>query len=153
MTKDISKTNLVVVINKNFNKVLMCLRKNNPYKGQFNFVGGKIKKGEESFESAYRELLEETGIKKDKITLCHLMNIDYIIRKLKLEVYCGILIEDVVLIEEVNPLYWIDINEDFFDLKKFAGEGNIGLIIEQVLLHKKQLQMSIPGSFLSPDWL
>ena len=39
---------------------------------------------------------------------------------------------DVLLIEEVNKLEWIDINDNFFDLKKYAGEGNIGHIIEEI---------------------
>ena len=51
--------NLIAVFNKEQNKVLMCKRRKDPYKGLLNFVGGKIKDGEEHFASAYRELFEE----------------------------------------------------------------------------------------------
>ena len=36
------------------------------------------------------------------------------------------------LVEEVNKLYWVDKNENFFDIDKFAGEGNIGHMVKQV---------------------
>ena len=54
--------NLVIVFNKNRDKVLMCQRRKDPYKGKLNFVGGKVQKGESSECAAYRELFEETGI-------------------------------------------------------------------------------------------
>ena len=34
--------------------------------------------------------------------------------------------------EEVNKLEWVDINDNFFDMNKYAGEGNIGHIIEEI---------------------
>ena len=40
--------------------------------------------------------------------------------------------EEVELYEEVNPLEWLSIDEDYFNLNKFAGEGNIGHMVEQV---------------------
>ncbi|MFR4019232.1 MAG: DNA mismatch repair protein MutT, partial [Clostridia bacterium] len=36
------------------------------------------------------------------------------------------------LVSEKHPLCWIDAGEDFFDLERFAGEGNIGHMVEQV---------------------
>ena len=45
------------------------------------------------------------------------------------EVFAGKLNKDVELVEEANKLYWIDITENFFDVNKFAGEGNIGHMI------------------------
>ena len=41
------------------------------------------------------------------------------------------LIKKFGLIEEVNKLYWIDKNENFFDIDKYAGEGNIGHMLKQ----------------------
>ena len=38
----------------------------------------------------------------------------------------------VNLIEEVNKLEWVSINDNFFDMNKYAGEGNIGHIIEEI---------------------
>ena len=35
-------------------------------------------------------------------------------------------------IEEVNKFEWVSINDNFFDMNKYAGEGNIGHIIEEI---------------------
>lgn len=43
----------------------------------------------------------------------------------------GKLNKDVNLVEEVNKLYWIDKTENFFDGKKYAGSGNIGIMIRE----------------------
>ena len=56
------KLNLIVVFNKDLNKVLFCIREKEPYKGMYNFVGGKVEEGETNDEAAYRELFEETGM-------------------------------------------------------------------------------------------
>jgi 8-oxo-dGTP diphosphatase len=45
-------------------------------------------------------------------------------------VYAGMLLHEVALIEEKNKLFWLDLNEDFFDFRRFAGEGNIGHMVE-----------------------
>ena len=50
----------------------------------------------------------------------------------ELEAYYGILNREVKLVEEVNSLEWMPINDNFFDIKKYAGEGNIGHIIEEI---------------------
>ncbi|MEH7669972.1 NUDIX domain-containing protein [Bacillus sp. JJ689] len=54
--------NVLMVYNKDMDKLLMCERLKNPYKGLNNLVGGKIENGESGIEAAYRELLEETNI-------------------------------------------------------------------------------------------
>lgn len=133
------RLNLIIVYNKEKNKILMCKREKEPYKGKFNLVGGKVKQNEDELHAAYRELQEETGITSDDITLTHVMNFQYIISNMELEVYCGQLNKEVKLVEEVNKLYWINKNEDFFDLDKFAGEGNIGHMLQQVEFYKNKI--------------
>ena len=59
--------NTIVVLNENADKMLMCKRRRNPYKGLSNFVGGKIEENENGLEAAYRELYEETTITKNAI--------------------------------------------------------------------------------------
>ena len=86
--------NLVIVFNKNRDKVLMCQRRKDPYKGKLNFVGGKVQKGESSECAAYRELFEETGISSKDIVLHHLVDSIYFIHGLTLEVYFGYLEKD-----------------------------------------------------------
>ena len=123
------KLNVILVYNKEQDKILMCKREKEPYKGKYNLVGGKVELGEDIFSSAYRELQEETGITKNDIKLVHLMNFEYKIDKFELEVFAGRLNKEIKLIEEVNKLYWIDKSENFFDYEKYAGEGNIGHMI------------------------
>lgn len=45
---------------------------------------------------------------------------------------------EVKLIEEVNKLEWVSINDNFFDMHKYAGEGNVGHIIEEIKADLKQ---------------
>lgn len=92
------KLNVILVFNKDENKILMCKREKEPYKGKFNLVGGKVEKNEDELHAAYREL----------------------------EVYAGRLNKEVKLVEEINKLLWVDKNDNFFDIDKYAGEGNIG---------------------------
>ena len=109
----------------------MCRREKEPYKGLLNLVGGKVEKNENELIAAYRELFEETGITNKDIFLEHVMNFQYISSDIELEVYAGKLNKDVELVEEINKLFWIDKTEDFFDMNKFAGNGNIGHMICQ----------------------
>lgn len=124
------KMNVIVVFDKNLEKTLMCKRTKEPYIGMYNLVGGKIEKENDGLNEAYRELEEETNIKKKDIDLIHFMNLSYTKWDKELEVYYGILKNEVELIEEVNKLEWVNINDNFFDMNKYAGEGNIGHIIE-----------------------
>ncbi len=126
------KYNVIVVFNKDLTKTLMCKRTKEPYKNMYNLVGGKIEKENDGLSEAYRELYEEANISKEDITLKHFMNIEYVVFDKILEVYYGILNKEVNLIEEVNKLEWVNINDNFFDMKKYAGEGNIGHIIEEI---------------------
>ena len=137
--KMVKKLNVILVYNKDEDKILMCKREKEPYKGKFNLVGGKVEKDEEELHAAYRELQEETGITNNDIILKHIMNFQYEISNIELEVYAGKLNKNVKLVEEVNKLYWIGKEENFFDIDKFAGEGNIGHMVQQVEIYKSEL--------------
>ena len=126
------KMNVIVIFNKDFEKTLMCKRTKEPYMGMYNLVGGKIEKENDGLNEAYRELEEETNITKKDVSLVHFMNLTYSKWNKELEVYYGILNKEVELIEEVNKLEWVPINDNFFDMNKYAGEGNIGHIIEEI---------------------
>ncbi len=133
------KLNIILVYNKKEDKILMCKREKEPFKGKFNLVGGKVEQGEDELHAAYRELQEETGITKDDIKLTNLMNFEYKMQDMELELYVGKLNKEKKLVEEINKLYWIDKQDDFFDVEKFAGEGNIGHMMRQVELYKDKL--------------
>ena len=70
----------------------------------YNFVVGKIDKDNDGLNEAYRELIEETNISKKDIDLVHFMNMAYVKWNKELEVYYGILNNDVELVEEINKL-------------------------------------------------
>ena len=134
---NMKKMNVIVVFDKNLEKTLMCKRTKEPYIGMYNLVGGKIEKENDGLNEAYREIEEETNIKKKDIDLIHFMNLSYTKWDKELEVYYGILKNEVELIEEVNKLEWVNINDNFFDMNKYAGEGNIGHIIEEIKIDIK----------------
>lgn len=133
------KLNVIIVYDKDERKILMCKREKEPYKGMFNLVGGKVEENEDELHAAYRELEEETGITSKDIRLVNVMNFEYKMSDMELELYAGKLNKDVEVIEEVNKLYWLDKCENFFDLEKFAGEGNIGHMLKQVELYKNEI--------------
>lgn len=133
------KLNVILVYNKEEDKILMCKREKEPYKGKFNLVGGKVEQGEDELHAAYRELQEETGITKEDIKLTNLMNFEYKMQDMELELYVGKLNKEKKLVEEINKLYWIDKKDNFFDVEKYAGEGNIGHMMRQVELYKDKL--------------
>ena len=139
--------NCIVVFNKTKDASLFCMRRNEPYKGRYNFVGGKVEPGEESESAAYRELQEETGISRQQIRLFRLMDIRYYHQNFDLELYVGQLESDVVLKEEKNPLFWLSLDEDFAEKDKFAGEQNIAHIMNVAL------QYPIPDKTHTQDGL
>lgn len=131
------KLNLIVVFNNNLDKVLFCIRAKEPYKGLYNFVGGKVEKGETNDEAAYRELFEETGITSNDIELEHFMDLNYFKYQNNLQVYYGILKHEVNLIEEKNKLEWIFISDELLNNSKFAGNYNVPHIIKQIKVYLK----------------
>lgn len=122
-------SNCIVVFNKARDLILFCKRNKDPYKGLYNFVGGKVEPGELSETAAYRELKEETGISDQDIQLHRLMDITYYHQQFILEIYVGVLDEDIELKEEANPLVWLSLDEDFTNRYRFAGDQNIAHII------------------------
>ena len=128
--------NLIWVFNPTSDKVLMCKRHKEPYIGLFNLVGGKIEENESGLTEAYRELLEETGIQPSHLIgeLRHLMDFTYPIASEYVEVYVGRLVAPIPVSGDEMELIWLDINDDLFDMSRFAGEGNIGHVFEIVKL-------------------
>lgn len=126
---DMKKYNCIVVFNENKSKILFCKRMKWPYKGLFNFVGGKVEDGEDSMSAAYRELYEETGISGNDIRLFHFMDLTYYYQDYMLELYVGQLSTPKKIVEEINPLEWFSLTEDFSDMERFAGEQNIAHIV------------------------
>ena len=127
--------NLVVVFNKSLDKGLFCIRAKQPYKGMYNFVGGKAEKGETNEEAAYRELFEETGISREDINLDYFMDLTYYKYENYISVFYGILEKEVTLVEEKNKLEWVDLDDKLLDCDKFAGNYNIPHIVRQIKVY------------------
>ena len=131
--------NLIALFNKKGDRVLMCTRKKDPYKGLINFPGGKIELGEDGLTAAYRELEEETAVTFEDVKLTHIMTLVYPLDNCYVEVYTGKLKEDLDVHGEENELFWSRLDHNFFDISKYAGEGNIGHIMEHIRLAKERL--------------
>ena len=55
-----------------------------------------------------------------------------------MEVWAGQLNAPAEVSGDENELEWLPLAEDFFDMKKYAGEGNIGHIFEILKLHPER---------------
>ncbi len=130
MEARLKKYNCIIILNKEKDKILFCKRISEPYTGLFNFVGGKIEDGETSMDAAYRELEEETGITRYDTSLRPFIDYVWHIQQMRMEVYVGVLNKDINLRIEKHPLHWLHFSHSFFDMNVFAGEGNIGHMIE-----------------------
>ena len=94
---------------------------------------------ENGLEAAYRELEEETAITRNDIILSHLMDFTYYFENCYLEVYVGKLNKAIDVSGDENELYWSTLNNDFFDVTQYAGEGNIGHIMMHIEMFRKEL--------------
>ena len=127
--------NCIAVLHPDGESWLMCRRLKEPYKGLYNFVGGKIEDGENHLDAAYRELFEETALTREDITIVRLMSFDYPLEGCYVEIYAGRLSKPKEVHGTENELLWLPLSENFFDMTRFAGEGNIGHIYEILKLH------------------
>lgn len=136
------KYNLVMVLNRDESQILTLYRMKNPYKGLYNLPGGKVENGEDLFSSAYRELEEETGILSEHINLKKFMDFIWYPIDMEMHVFIGRINREISLREEIHPLEWHSINNDFFNMNRYAGEGNIGHMVEIYKSLKNQLNLS-----------
>jgi 8-oxo-dGTP diphosphatase len=140
LIKGLTSFNIIIVLHHSEEKVLMCRRSKEPYLGLLNMVGGKMETGETPLDGAYRELFEETGIAREKIALLHLLDFYYPVDSCQVTVYAGKLRGEAKLREEAHRLLWVNIpGTDFFSMAEFAGEGNIGHMMEHVRLHREKI--------------
>lgn len=119
---------LTLIFDKDIQHVLMCYHsKQNAY----NYIGGKIEYMEDRMDAAYRELLEETGIRREDVDL-HFVREEHVTcvarcysnKCWKLYISAGILKNNVVLKEEKNRLEWVAIDDMDKILKQSFGNGN-----------------------------
>lgn len=68
-----------------------------------------------------------------------LLSFIYYLDDTLLKVYVGRLNKDVKLKRESHLLIYMDIDQDFFDMQKFAGEVNFGHIMEHIKMHQSEI--------------
>lgn len=124
--------NVIAIFDRTGEKLLVCRRRKEPFKGLLNLVGGKIEDGEDGLAAAYRELWEETGITGAEVELVHMMDFAWHLDRMRMEVYYGFLKEDFSVHGEENELLWIERRQNYHDGTKFAGYGNLGHIVSLI---------------------
>ena len=133
------RMNVIALYDASGERLLLCRRSKDPYKGLLNFVGGKVESGERGLDSAYRELYEETGIGRGEVALRRLMDLTFAIPKIRLEVFFGQLRADARVRGEENELVWRSVGENFYDASRFAGDGNLGVIVAAARAYRSSL--------------
>ena len=131
--------NVLLILSPDSSRILMCKRRKSPYKGLLNLIGGKVELGEDGLAAAYREMEEESGIAAKEICLTHMMDFTYHLSGICLEVYAGRLRREIAVRGEENALLWVNMDDNFFDMRRFAGEGNIGHMIEQLKFFRERI--------------
>lgn len=136
--------NIIMLADAAGENILMCHRVKPPYQGLYNLVGGKAEQGENGLHAAYRELREETGVTAADVTLHHLVTFVYPVGgaglpPYQLEAYVGRLRREIPVRGDENPLCWMPLTENFFDMTKFAGEGSIGHVAESVRRYRPDM--------------
>lgn len=141
--------NIIFLVDAAGEHVLTCRRVKPPYEGLLNLVGGKALPGEDGLHAAYRELREETGVTAADVALSAVMTFNYPgggsgLPPYALEAWAGRLRHDVAVQGDENPLVWTRLTADFFDMTRFAGEGNIGHIREYIRRYRPELVEAVP---------
>lgn len=141
----IKEYNVIVVLNSDRSKVLVCKRRKDPFIGKYNFVGGKVKNGETGMQAAHRELYEETSITSSHIRLVHLLDIGYKVLGFVLQVYVGVLKDEgIEVVGTENELAWKNIDgTNFSDTSLYAGNGVMDMILKEIEYDSDLLQRDV----------
>ena len=123
---------LTLIFSPDKSKVLMEKHKK---QGALNFVGGHIEADEDEMEASYRELYEETGIRKDDVDLIFVQTehctASFASPEWRLYIAAGILKDDITLKEEKNELVWIPVDRVDVFLYSTFGEGNCYVFLKR----------------------
>ena len=134
---DMQGLNVIWVFSPDCDKVLMCKRHKEPYKGLYNLVGWKIEPNEKGVTAAYREFAEETGI--TDITLRYLMDFTYYSHDynqlfasedVRVEVYFGKLNCAQDVSGDEKELVWLDITENFLIWHASPARATSGIFMK-----------------------
>lgn len=143
--KRVKKYTVVVLLNGDGSKVLLEKKDRTLFAGMLNGVGGKIEEGETPEQGAYREILEETSLREEDITMltwlgtlslpeqCDTSNADMYP---ELWFYSGIVDDESLAkkpVDSTEEIAWYSLNNDgrpVTDLK-LAGDGDLQYFIDR----------------------
>lgn len=128
---------VIMLFNKEYNKVLLVKRNKKPYKDCWNGIGGKIENNETPIEAAIRECLEETNISMNnpKLLVTYVYPEDNIMNSnTKLNVIYDSVEEVFVDDNEEGHYEWKNIESimDPYD-KNIAGLSNLNQFVKEIL--------------------
>ena len=128
---------VIMLFNKNYDKLLLVKRNKKPYKGCWNGIGGKIENNEAPCEAAIRECMEETGIliTKPKLLVTYVYPEDNVMNSnTRLNVIYNCVEEIDVKDNEEGHYEWKNIESVMnpFD-KEIAGLSNLNQFVKEIL--------------------
>ena len=124
-----------LIFNKEQNKILLFNVEDRDY---YLLPGGRIEEKENSLEAIKRELKEELDWSIEDIHFLSLSE-EFVGENHQINIIYLAKIEKEIDIDSFKGqegewinFKWVNINDKFFDMEKYAGEGNIGHIIEEI---------------------
>ena len=128
---------VIMLFNKECNKVLLVKRNKKPYKNCWNGIGGKIEENETPIEAAKRECMEETNIslKNPRLLVTYVYPESSIINiNTKLNVIYDFVEETNIVDNEEGHYEWknIDFVMDTYN-KEIAGLSNLNQFVKEIL--------------------
>ena len=128
---------VIMLFNKECNKVLLVKRNKKPYKNCWNGIGGKIKENETPIDAAKRECMEETNIslKNPRLLVTYVYPESSIINSnTKLNVIYDFVEETNIVDNEEGHYEWknIDFVMDTYN-KEIAGLSNLNQFVKEIL--------------------
>lgn len=128
---------VIMLFNKNYDKLLLVKRNKKPYKGCWNGIGGKIENNETPCEAAIRECMEETGIllTEPKLLVTYVYPEDNVMNSnTRLNVIYDCVEEIDVKDNEEGHYEWKNIESVMnpFD-KEIAGLFNLNQFVKEIL--------------------
>lgn len=128
---------VIILFNKDKDKLLLVKRNKKPYKNCWNGIGGKIKENETPIDAAKRECMEETNIslKNPRLLVTYVYPESSIINSnTKLNVIYDFVEETNIVDNEEGHYEWknIDFVMDTYN-KEIAGLSNLNQFVKEIL--------------------
>ena len=127
---------VIMLFNKEYDKILLVKRNKKPYKDCWNGIGGKIEEGETPIDAARRECMEETNISMNnpKLLVTYVYPEDNPMNSnTRLNVIYDSVNETSVNDNEEGHYEWKDVNFALdFNSKEIAGCSNLAQMIKEI---------------------